>query len=288
VADGTIVGGTAVGECPCLHAIDAATGEIAWQSDLPGPTYAAAAEGNGVVFLGGTDAVLRGYALDDGEVLWEEELRTPISGGAVVLDDSLVAVAGIREPGLETRSENSGVYRFTLDAEEVSSTTTTVEAAESLTLEPTEQPCVGAPCEMEFVLKEPPAGLAPEVTLEIDTDPFSATIAATDLGEPEDWLRPGGPAEADGATEFGLFISDRDDNPTGGGLICILSADDAPDGSDLGCEGTSIPRLAATYNRISVVAVQDADTEPTLVDGFDRLVTTISFDPPLTVADDGS
>jgi outer membrane protein assembly factor BamB len=284
-ADGTVVGGTAVGECPCLHAIDAATGDVRWQSDLPGPTYAASAEANGVVFLGGTDAVLRGYALDDGEVLWEEQLRTPISGGAVVAGDSLVAVAGIREPGLDTRSENSGVYRFTLGAEAVASTTTTVEAAEQLSLEPTDQPCVDATCELEFVLKEPPAGLTPTATLEIATDPFTATVGASGLGEPDQWLRPNGPASAAGATEFGLFISDRDDDPTGGGLICILSEDDAPEGAELGCSGSSIPRLASTYNRISVVAVQDADTEPTLADGFDRLVTTTSFDPPLTVVD---
>jgi len=287
VADGLVVGGTAVGDCPCLHAIDAASGEIVWQSDRPGPTYAAAAEANGVVFLGGTDAVLRAYALEDGEVLWEEVLRTPIAGGAVVVGDDLVAVAGIREPGLDTRSENSGVYRFTLGAEEVASTTTTAAAAEAITLEPTDQPCVGAPCDLEFELKEPPDGLDPVATLEVGADPFSVAVTASGLGEPEQWLRPGGVAEADGATEFGLFISDRDDDPAGGGLVCLLTEDavpeDAPPGTELGCEGTSIPRLAPSYNRISIVAVQDAETEPTLVDGFDRLVTTTSFDPPLTV-----
>jgi hypothetical protein len=214
-----------------------------------------------------------------------EQLQTPISGGAVVTDDSVVAVAGIREPGLDTRSENSGVYRFTLGAEAVASTTTTVEAADALVLEPNDQPCVGAPCDLEFVLKEPPAGLTPTATLEIATDPFEATVGASGLGEPPDWLRQGGPAESAGATEFGLFISDRDDNPTGGGLICILSEDDAPDGAEIGCAGMSIPRLADSYNRISIVAVEDADTEPTLADGFDRLVTTTSFDPPLAVAD---
>lgn len=288
VADGIVVGGTAVGECPCLHAFDAATGEVVWQSDLPGPTYAAAAEAAGVVYLGGTDSVLRAYALDDGEVLWEEPLRTPISGGAVVAGDSLVAVAGIREPGLDTRSTESGVYRFTLDASgEATSTTAASEAATDLVLEPSDQACVDEPCPLEFTLKEPPDGLAPEVTLEVGTDPFSATVAAAGLGDPADWLRPGGAAEADGATEFGLFISDRDDNPTGGGLLCVLSEDDAPADAELGCTASAIPRLAPTYNRISIVAVQDAETEPTLVDGFDRLVTTTSFDPPLTVAEGG-
>ena len=51
-------GGTAVGGDPYLHAIDAATGEIRWQQPEAAATYAASAEANGVVFVGGTDFTL--------------------------------------------------------------------------------------------------------------------------------------------------------------------------------------------------------------------------------------
>ena len=72
-----------------------------------------------------------------------------------------------------------------------------------------------------------------------------------------------------------MFLSESDDNPTGG-LVCILDA-------DLDCTG-KLPRRGATYNRATLVAVKDAQTVPTLADGFERLVTTVSFDPPLQPA----
>ncbi|MGZ6995188.1 MAG: hypothetical protein ACXVIM_08250 [Acidimicrobiia bacterium] len=70
-----------------------------------------------------------------------------------------------------------------------------------------------------------------------------------------------------------MFLSESDDNPTGG-LVCVLDA-------SFECTGNHIPRRGATYNRASIVAVKDAQTVPTLADGFERLVTTVSFDPPL-------
>ncbi len=54
VADGVVVGGTAVGGTPALHALDAATGAIKWQQAEAADTYASAAIANGVVFLGST------------------------------------------------------------------------------------------------------------------------------------------------------------------------------------------------------------------------------------------
>jgi hypothetical protein len=73
-----------------------------------------------------------------------------------------------------------------------------------------------------------------------------------------------------------MFLSESDDNPTGG-LVCILDA-------QLDCTGDHIPRKGATYNRATLVAVKDAKSTPTLADGFERLVTTVSFDPPLQPA----
>ena len=55
---------------PYPHAIDATSGDLLWQQDVAGPTYAAAAEANGVVFIGGTDFTFRALDLRGGDVLW--------------------------------------------------------------------------------------------------------------------------------------------------------------------------------------------------------------------------
>ncbi len=110
VSDGLVVGGTGVGPCPCAHGIDAATGELAWQNEEPANTYGASAVANGVLFLGGNDFTFRALDLATGEILWAEEMQGAVSGGSAVSGDEVFAVAGIREPGLDERSENSGVY----------------------------------------------------------------------------------------------------------------------------------------------------------------------------------
>jgi hypothetical protein len=127
---------------------------------------------------------------------------------------------------------------------------------------------------MDFSLKRPPAGLTPSVTLTVDERPFRVTVDATGLGPPAGWLRPGTPAAAAGAVAYGVFISERDDDPSGG-LVCVLD--------DRGhCSGTRIPRRGASYNRISLIAIESRTQAPTLADGFERLVTTQSFSPPLS------
>jgi len=110
-------GGNAVGGAPYLHAVDAASGGVLWQQEVAGPTYAAAAEANGVVFIGGTDFTFRALDLLGGDILWERELSGAVSGGAVVVGDDVIAVAGIRAPGVDTTSDNSGVYRFSLSTD---------------------------------------------------------------------------------------------------------------------------------------------------------------------------
>ena len=110
----------------------------------------------------------------------------------------------------------------------------------------------------------------------LGADPLVVEVTARDLGAPEDWVRGGSAASRVGATRFGVFLSARDDDPFGGGgLVCSWA-----EGED-GCTGTAIPRHAASYNRLSVLAIVDEVTEPTLSDGADRLVRTLSFDPPL-------
>ena len=281
VSDGMVVGGTGVGPCPCAHGIDAATGEIVWQNEEPANTYASASVANGVLFLGGNDFTFRALDLATGEILWAEEVQGAVSGGSAVSGDDVFAVAGIREPGLDAPSETSGVYRFSLGDSEGSaaSTTvaTTVPAGDEVTaLRAQGLPCVDAPCEVDFEINDPPAGTNPRVTVQFSADPLAIEVRAVDLGAPEDWVRQGSAAARAGATRFGVFLSERDDDPFGGGgLVCTWA-----EGED-GCTGTAIPRYAPTYNRLSVLAIVDEVTEPTLADGADRLVRTVSFDPPI-------
>jgi polyvinyl alcohol dehydrogenase (cytochrome) len=279
VSDGMVVGGTGVGPCPCAHGIDAATGDIVWQNEEPANTYAASSVANGVLFLGGNDFTFRALDLATGEILWSTEMQGAVSGGSAVSGDDVFAVAGIREPGLDERSETSGVYRFSLGDEGAPSATTatTAPAGDAVTaLRPRGLPCAEAPCEVDFEINDPPPGTHPSVTVEFTADPLAIEVRGTDLGAPQDWVRQGSAAAEVGATRFGVFLSERDDDPFGGGgLVCSWA-----EGED-GCTGTAIPRFAPSYNRLTVLAIVDETTEPTLSDGADRLVRTLSFDPPI-------
>jgi hypothetical protein len=116
--------------------------------------------------------------------------------------------------------------------------------------------------------------LQPTLSLEIDTAPFKVTVKGTGLGTPDQWLQAGSPAADKGATAFGLFISESDDDPTGG-LLCIMDA-------AYTCTTDSLPRLT-TYNRITLLAVENPDSPlPTPQEGVARLIITLSFNPPLT------
>jgi hypothetical protein len=270
--DDVVVGATGVGPPPYLHGLDVTRGSVLWQNPEPSATYAATAIANDVAFVGGTDFTLHAVAVDSGKALWSQPMKGAVSGGAIVTRDNLFAVAGIREPGLNKRSRSSGVYRFALRGKRA--TIHIRPPSKSATRRSTApQPCVGSPCDMGFEIKKPPAGLNPSATLEVTERPFRVRVEAEGLGPPIGWLRPGTPAAAAGATEYAVFVSESDDNPTGG-LVCVLD-------ENFDCTGTKVPRRGATYNRISIVAVKDRKTLPTLADGYERLVTTHSFDPPL-------
>ena len=273
-SDGIIVGGTAVGPGAFLHAFDAASGAIAWQQQTPAATYASATVANGVVFLGGTDFTMRAFDLADGEILWEHEMPAVIAGGGAVVGDDLFSVTGLREPGLEPDEGSAGVAKFSLGVEPSDTTTTTAgEPDEPMeTAAPGSQPCLGEPCEMGFLV-DVPAGLNPRIELTVDLDPWKVTLNASGLGEPNAWVRPGSPDAAVGASVFGLFMSESDSNPTGG-LLCVLD-------DNFRCESSEIPNPGATYNRITVLALENADQFPEIQSGINRLVATISFDPPL-------
>ncbi|MGI9601972.1 MAG: PQQ-binding-like beta-propeller repeat protein [Acidimicrobiales bacterium] len=278
-ADGIIAGATAVADCPCMHAFDAATGDILWQQLAVGPSYAPSTEVGGVVFVGSLDFALRALDLGTGEVLWSDTLTGLVSGGVAVVGDDVFAVAGFREPGSPGPSENSGVFRYTIDPAVTASTTlppvTTEPAAvdRRVRLVDASGRCIDEACDLSFDLKEPPADTDPRLTLRIEADPFRIVVESDGLGPPAGWIRAGSEAEAVGASAYAVMISERDDDPNGG-FLCVIDADG-------GCVGTSVPDPGASYNRISVLAVDSVNQVPDATDGFARLVTSIAFNPPL-------
>jgi polyvinyl alcohol dehydrogenase (cytochrome) len=279
VADGVVVGGTAVGGTPALHALDTATGAIKWQQAEAADTYASAAIANGVVFLGSTtDFTLRALDLQTGEVLWSKELRGGVAGGAAIVGDDVIAVAGIREPGVGNRNHNSGVYRFSLRGKPAASAPTTTKPPPPTPPNPqaAAQACVAAPCNLNFDLtKDRVADDTGTGTVQVSLDPFKVVVQADGLGDPTRWLRPGSAAQQAGATTYAVYLSQGTDNPTGG-LVCTLDGDND-------CTATKLPgRRGATYDRISILAVKDPSKLPSLAAGFDRLVTTNAIDIPIT------
>ena len=278
VGGGLIAGGTAIGGAPYLHALDTTTGAVTWQQPIAAPTYGAPAIGGGVIVIGGTDFTLRALELASGTVLWSDEVSGAVSGGPAIVGDDVIAVAGIREPGLDTRSKTSGVYRYSLSGKPVPSTTrptrTRTGSPATPSAPPAAQPCVGSPCDVPFNLVQPPSGLTPRLRLEITIDPWAVEVQTSGLGPPTAWIRPGSVAAATGATRYGVFISESDDNPQGG-LLCVLDADGA-------CSTRAVPRRGATYSRITVLAITDSNELPSPAEGVNRLVVTKSFDPLLT------
>ncbi len=280
VADGVVVGGTAVGGTPALHALDAATGAIKWQQAEAADTYASAAIANGVVFLGSTtDFTFRALDLQTGDVLWSKTLRGGVAGGAAIVGDDVIAVAGIREPGVGNRNRNSGVYRFSLRGKPVASAPTTTKPPPPPTPpnpQAAAQACVAGPCNLNFDLtKDRVANETGTGTVQVSLDPFRVAVQADGLDDPSRWLRPGSAAQQAGATTYAVYLSQGTDNPTGG-LVCTLDADDD-------CTATKLPgRRGSTYDRISILAVKDPKKLPSLAEGFDRLVTTNAIDIPIT------
>jgi polyvinyl alcohol dehydrogenase (cytochrome) len=274
-----VAGGTAVGDCPCEHAFDAGTGDLLWQNPKPGGTYGASASAGGVAFNAGIDQTLRAFDLATGKILWQHELDSISASGPSIAGDFMAIGVGFREPGTPA-PPSGGVQAFRVLAKgekPPTASTTTLPSGPAVTkLESSNQACVGAPCDLDFELKDPPAGHHPTMTLEITPDPLKIAVHTTDLGEPADWLAPDGPGHGK-ATVFAVFVTPRDDKPELGSIICVL--DDS--GS---CTGDRITLPADGYTRLSLLALADATTTPTVQEGYDRLVTTHSFAPALKPA----
>jgi len=201
----------------------------------------------------------------------------------------VIAVAGIREPGVDNPSENSGVYRFSLgdgDADvaagDATATTTTSPARTTAAGPPATnspaalaQPCVATACPLDFTIsRDRVGGDTGSGTVQLTLDPFRVEVRTDGLGSPERWLRPGTPVAAEGATTFAVFLSQGTDNPVGG-LVCVLDADGD-------CTGTDNPAPGASYDRISILAVVEPGQLPSIAEGVERIVATNGFDVPVT------
>jgi polyvinyl alcohol dehydrogenase (cytochrome) len=281
-ADGMVVGGTAIdGPCPCLHGIDVKTGKLAWQQNAAAPTFAPSSIVNGVAFTGSTtDFTLRAVNAKTGDVLWSQQMAGGVAGGAVVSNDTVVAVAGIREPGVDPAGTESGVYAFRLGDKSSTSQTSTAQPtlppstkAPPATTAPPNAPagakCIAQACSFSFTLKAPPPGTNPSLTVHLTPKPFHVDVRGDGLGDPNAWIRPGGKAAQQGAVTFALFGSD---DSLHGSLLCVLDA-------EFDCVNDTLPKdLRKNYNRLSLLAIANTPVLPTAADGFDRLVTTESLD----------
>lgn len=77
-----------------LVALDAATGKIVWQKDQPTATIGGAVVANDVVFTGGLDGVVHGYAVQDGTEVFTYQTTCGLNAPFAVSGDYLYVPAG--------------------------------------------------------------------------------------------------------------------------------------------------------------------------------------------------
>ncbi len=167
-------------------------------------------------------------------------MKGVVAGGPAVVGDSLYAVAGIREPGVEGREREQ--RRLPLRPRRIRrrrrigpsaagrpplpDSSTTAPGPPTWCSSRPHQTCVGSPCDLfdcaASRCDRHPTGLQPTPSWR-STPPVPGHHQRHRPGAADQWLQPGSPAAAAGATVFGLFISESDDNPVGG-VLCILDA----------------------------------------------------------------
>ncbi len=284
-SNGIVAGGTAVGPPPFVHGINASNGDILWQDSSVQAVYGAAAIANGVLFQGNNDFTFRAYDLASGAELWQHALQGVGAGGSAIVGNDVYTVAGIREPGLEGRSENSGVYKFSIPkpgetfAPSSASTTTTTGAR-------ADQHHVGADATtlcQRAVRHVRPGNHASRAAGGLDADPHSPDRHAT-----RSRSRSKAPAWA---RRISGSNPDRPPpKPVPRHLAC--SSPRAMTTQPAACCASWTPTTAArptacraltTYNRITLLAVESPDSPlPSAQEGVARLIITLSFNPPLT------
>jgi len=77
-----------------LVALEAATGKILWDLQLPTSAYAGATVVNDVVFTGGLDGIIRAFETDDGRAIWSWQAPAGVNAPLAVSGDFLYVPAG--------------------------------------------------------------------------------------------------------------------------------------------------------------------------------------------------
>ena len=265
------------GPRPYLHGIDVATGTIAWQNQEPSATYAATAIAGNVAIVGGTDFTLRAVAVDTGH----EAVVAPDEGRGRRAAPRSPARTSSRSrasasPGSTSGAASSGVYRFSLHGKRGADPRSAAHAVVDRAVDRRPQACVGSPCALPFDLKKPPAGLHPDRARSRSPSTRSGCTSQADGPRAAGGLAPARhPGRGRPARPRTRCSSPRATTTRPAGWSACSTR-------DLDCTGEpASPAAARPTTAASIVAVKDAHTVPTLADGFERLVTTVSFDPPL-------
>lgn len=98
--DGThlLYAGNNVGSSPpaTLVALDPATGDVAWERDLPGPVFAPITVANGAVGFVGAGSTLQAFDTSTGDVLFEYEAPATIASAPTVANGRVAFGSGIQ------------------------------------------------------------------------------------------------------------------------------------------------------------------------------------------------
>ena len=82
-----------------VYRLEASSGRIAWQRDLPGGTIGAVTEAGGAVFVPNTDGRLRALSAATGRTLWTARPGAPLAGGPTVAAGLLLTGYGVQLGG---------------------------------------------------------------------------------------------------------------------------------------------------------------------------------------------
>ena len=92
--------GTSLGVHPSqMVAIDAATGDILWETDLPGDGFGGATVVNDLVFTSVITGLILALDRETGEIVWGHQAAGGINGWPAVAGDTIVIPVGFGDPG---------------------------------------------------------------------------------------------------------------------------------------------------------------------------------------------
>ncbi len=94
-------GSTSLGVHPSqLVAIDAASGEVVWEAELPGDGFGGATVVNDLVFTSVITGLILALDRATGEIVWRHQAPGGINGWPAVAGDTLVVPVGFGDPGV--------------------------------------------------------------------------------------------------------------------------------------------------------------------------------------------